>query len=195
MKEDTTNRSWTPTLTLAKLYEEQNQFYDALAAYELISQTDHSPAVRQKIEELQLRLLGDSSLKYDSRIEQLFSPEELVYFKILSHSAFEHLSAVQQQQKTECSLQDSDLVFTEDDFIKPDDANPESELEQLLQDIEKQKKPRQAAQPAEGAELTIGDLAVELIRRFGKDNKFKELDMADLLKLILEFETHSQGGK
>ncbi len=28
----TNGRTWAPTLTLAKLFEEQNQFFDALAA-------------------------------------------------------------------------------------------------------------------------------------------------------------------
>ena len=41
----TNNSSWTPTLTLAKLFEEQKQFYEALAIYELIYQTDKSPAI------------------------------------------------------------------------------------------------------------------------------------------------------
>ncbi|HHZ15448.1 MAG TPA: hypothetical protein GX398_04990, partial [Candidatus Cloacimonetes bacterium] len=55
----TTRRAWTPTLTLAGLFEEQHQFFDALAAYELINQTESSPEIRKKIESLHLRILND----------------------------------------------------------------------------------------------------------------------------------------
>ena len=85
-------RSWQPTITLAKLFEEQNQFFDALAAYELISQSESSPAVRERIEALHLRILNDPSNRYDPRIEKLFSPEELAYFKILNHQGFDNMA-------------------------------------------------------------------------------------------------------
>jgi hypothetical protein len=85
MKSSNNGRSWQPTLTLAKLFEEQNQFFDALAAYELISQNDSSPGIREKIESLQFRILSDPNSSYDPRIEKLFSPEELAYLKILNH--------------------------------------------------------------------------------------------------------------
>ncbi len=40
----TNGSGWQPTLTLARLFEEQYQFIDALAAYELIGQTDPPPS-------------------------------------------------------------------------------------------------------------------------------------------------------
>lgn len=56
----TNSRSWQPTLTLARLFEEQNQFYNALAAYELISQNNPSPELRERIEDLHLRILNNT---------------------------------------------------------------------------------------------------------------------------------------
>jgi hypothetical protein len=57
--------SWNPTVTLAKLFEEQNHFFDALATYEMIAQNDSSPAIREKIEALHARILNDPSNRYD----------------------------------------------------------------------------------------------------------------------------------
>jgi len=183
MKSDTTNQSWKPTLTLAKLFEEQNQFYDALAIYEIIGQSDASPAIRQKIEALQMRILDDSNLKYDPRIEKLFSPEELAYLKILSHSAFENLSRVQSQIVDGNS--DYEVVF-DDEEEASGSFDTEDELKQILDEID-----REVVQPQPSADIkqedkTIGDMAVELIRRFGKDSKLSSLSIKDFLQLILE---------
>jgi len=183
MKKDTNTDNWTPTLTLAKLYEEQNQFYDALAAYELISQHDASPAVRQKVESLQARILGDTNLKYDARIEQLFSPEELAYLKILNHAGFENLARAQQQIRQGVE----DVLVFDDDETLPNVLSPADELQQMLQEIDHKavKQPDQAAK--KNSEPTVGELAVELIRRYGKEKKLSDLSMKEFMQLILDF--------
>lgn len=185
MKSDTTNQSWKPTLTLAKLFEEQNQFYDALAAYELIGQTDTSPAIRQKIESLQMHILSDNNLKYDTRIEKLFSAEELAYLKILNHSAFENLSRIQKQISE--GISGYEIVFEEDE---PADnaAKPEDELKAMLDEIESSSSHHTAPpKKEESNDATIGELAVELIKRYGKDNKLSDMSVKDFLQLVLDF--------
>ena len=184
MKKEINDTNWTPTLTLAKLYEEQNQFYDALAAYELISQHDSSPAIRQKIESLQSRVLGDHNLKYDPRIEQLFSPEELAYLKILTHSGFENLSRAQQHIKQ--GMEDYAVVF-DDDEAAPGILSPSEELQQMLEEIDNKavKKPAKSAKYSN--EPTVGELAVELIRRYGKEKKLSDLSMKEFMQLFLDF--------
>lgn len=183
MKSDTTNQSWKPTLTLAKLFEEQNQFYDALAIYEIIGQSDASPAIRQKIDALQMRILDDSNLKYDPRIEKLFSPEELAYLKILSHSAFENLSRVQSQIVDGNS--DYEVVF-DDEEEASGSFDTEDELKQILDEIDREVVQPQPSADFKQEDKTIGDMAVELIRRFGKDSKLSSLSIKDFLQLILE---------
>jgi hypothetical protein len=184
MKSDATNQSWKPTLTLAKLFEEQNQFYDALAAYELIGQSDSSPAIRQKVEALQMRILSDPNLKYDPRIEKLFSPEELAYLKILNHSAFENLSKVQEQIVEGNSAYE--IIF-EDEEIEENETDPATELQKMLEEID-MKTVKATGEPSTGThQSTIGELAVELIKRYGKDGSISSMPIQDFLKLILEF--------
>lgn len=192
MKSDASNQNWKPTLTLAKLFEEQNQFYDALAIYEIIGQTDASPDIRQKIESLQGRILNDSNLKYDPRIEKLFSPEELAYLKILNHSAFENLSRVQ-SQIYECTSE-YDIVFDDEEPVLPT-ADASDDITDIMNEIESKatKVPQEAA--PNKTEPTISDLAVELIKRHGKDSKLSNLSIKDFLQLILDYNLNDKSDK
>jgi hypothetical protein len=92
----------------SQIIEEQDQFYDALAAYELMCINESSPALREKIEELHLRILNDPNGSYDPRLEQLFSPEELAYLKILHHQGFANLAKA--REKLIDGMQGSELI-------------------------------------------------------------------------------------
>jgi hypothetical protein len=192
MKSDATNQNWKPTLTLAKLFEEQNQFYDALAIYEIIGQTDASPDIRQRIELLQSRILSDPNQKYDARIEKLFSAEELAYLKILNHSAFENLSRVQ-AQIYDCTSE-YDIVFDDEEPVLPT-ADASDDITDIMNEIESKavKAPQEAV--SEKAEPTISDLAVELIKRHGKDSKLSNLSIKDFLQLILDYNLSDKSDK
>ena len=56
----------------------------------------------------------------------------------------------------------------------------------LLDDQTKVNKQIKEAAPASG-EFTVGDLAMELIKRFGKDSKIADLNIKDFLQLVLDF--------
>ncbi|MFO7659896.1 MAG: hypothetical protein R6V77_03185, partial [Candidatus Cloacimonadaceae bacterium] len=140
MNSDLNNPTWKPTITMAKLFEMQNQFYDALVIYEIISQTDESPQVREKIEALQARILHDPNMRYDSRIEQLFSPEELAYLKILNHSAFENLCRLKDQFLEGAS--DYEVVLEEDEpTIRPTVSS--YEVRRIVEEIDTLAEPQE----------------------------------------------------
>jgi hypothetical protein len=184
MNSDTTNPTWKPTLTLARLFEEQNQFYDALAIYEIISQTDQSPQIREKIEALQARILDDPNMRYDPRIEKLFSSEELAYLKILNHSAFENLSRMQSQFSK--GVSDYEILLQE----QAAEENPQEEsidLENVLGEIDSQavQEAETARQEMEG--LTVEDLAEELANRFGKDSRLQDISVQDFMQLLKKY--------
>lgn len=149
MNSDLNNPTWKPTMTMAKLFEMQNQFYDALVIYEIISQTDESPQVREKIEALQARILNDPNMRYDSRIEQLFSPEELAYLKIMNHSAFENLSRLKDQFLEGAS--DYEVVLEEDEpTIRPTVSS--YEVRRMVEEIDTLAEPQEPlSEPVEEA--------------------------------------------
>ncbi|HOZ00521.1 MAG TPA: hypothetical protein PLG20_01800 [Candidatus Syntrophosphaera sp.] len=182
-------RSWAPTITLAKLFEEQNQFFDALAAYELISQNDSSPAVRERIEALQLRILNDPGNRYDPRIEKLFTPEELAYLKILNHQGFENMA--QARAKLQEGALAAEIYIDEDEDVLLEEESEADALARMLQEIEQQAQ-LNVSEPALGIpEYTVKDLLMAVLSRFNKDQKLDEVRLSDLVAIILEM----QGGK
>ncbi|MCB5224570.1 MAG: hypothetical protein WCY21_06970 [Candidatus Cloacimonadaceae bacterium] len=177
---------WAPTITLAKLFEEQNQFFDALAAYELISQTDSSPELKESIEELHLRILSDPVSRYDARIEQLFTPEELAYLRIMDHQGFQNLAQAR-EKLNEGSLGVEIYLDEEEDFLEDDEAAVDA-LALMLQEIEEQAQVNLAELDPESPEFTVRDLLIAFLGRFDKERKLSEIRLSDLVAVILEMQ-------
>ncbi|PKN74945.1 MAG: hypothetical protein CVU49_05700 [Candidatus Cloacimonetes bacterium HGW-Cloacimonetes-2] len=186
MKSSNNGRSWQPTLTLAKLFEEQNQFFDALAAYELISQNDSSPGIREKIESLQFRILSDPNSSYDPRIEKLFSPEELAYLKILNHQGFDNMSRA--VDKLSEGLAGSDLYIELDelDLVEPDDGG---DIQDILNEIEQNAQQTFIDDLPEIEQYTVKDLLTVLLSKYDKDQTLSEVKLSDFLALFLEMQS------
>jgi len=180
--------SWQPTITLAKLFEEQNQFYDALAAYELIGQNDSSPAIRERIDALHLRILSDPNGRYDSRIEKLFTPEELAYLKILNHQGFNNMATT--MEKLSDGMQGSDLIF---DSVMPDevldDKNEIDALTSMLREIEQQAQLNLISEAGDFGDYSIQDLLIAILARFDKAQRLSEVKLSDLVSLFLEMQS------
>lgn len=182
----TNGRTWAPTMTLAKLFEEQNQFFDALAAYELISQTDASPAIRERIEDLHVRILNDPSNRYDPRIEKLFTPEELAYLKILNHNGFENMANAA-RKLSEGALSDEIYIDEEEEFGM-EDVRDES-LEELLREIEQQAQMNILSGETGFEEITVRDLVVAMLSRYDKDQPLSDVKLSDLVAVFVEMQT------
>jgi len=178
--------AWTPTLTLARLFEEQNQFFDALAAYELISQTDSSPAVRERIEALHIRILNDPSNRYDPRIEKLFSPEELAYLKILDHNGFENMAAAA-QKLGEGALSEDIFIDEDEDFRLEADGDPDA-LDELLREIEEQSQLKMLDDSSTVKDHTLRDLMVALLSKYERDTPLADIRLSDLISVLLDLQ-------
>jgi hypothetical protein len=176
--------NWTPTVTLAKLFEEQNQFFDALATYELIAQNDASPALREKIEALHARILNDPSNNYDPRIEKLFTPEELAYLKILSHQGFDNMYRA--MEKLGEGIQESEILFDEDDILA--DESELDALSDVLEEIERQAQLNLINSAECFAELTIKDLLLAILSRYDKSQLLSEIHLSDLVSLFVDMQ-------
>lgn len=180
MKSNPNGRSWNPTITLARLFEEQNQFYDALAAYELIDQTESSPAIREKIEALHLRILSDPNSKYDPRIEKLFSSEELAYLKILNHTAFDNLSTVAERLAE--GFPDAESYMEHIDAGEFDESLDNAEdMHAMLMEIEEQAKLCSPEGNSMIEDYDIEDFLIAVLSRFSKSTPLSEISVADLI--------------
>lgn len=176
--------NWTPTVTLAKLFEEQNQFFDALATYELIAQTDASPAIREKIEDLHARILNDPSNRYDARIEKLFTPEELAYLKILSHQGFDNMSST--IQKLGEGIQESEIFFDEEDILA--EESELNALSEVLAEIERQAQLNLISSSEDFTDLTLGDLLITILSRYDKNQLLNQINLSDLVSLFVDMQ-------
>ncbi len=187
----TNGRSWAPTLTLARLFEEQSQFFDALAAYEMINQTESSPAIREHIEALHIRILNDPNQRYDPRIEKLFTPEELAYLKILDHQGFENM-ATARQKLMEGTLADEIYIDEDEDLLLEDESEAQV-LGRILDEIEQQAQINLEEPVPDAGEYTIKDLLVALLGRFDKDQKLTDVRLSELVAVILEMQGKKAG--
>jgi len=176
---------WTPTVTLAKLFEEQDQFFDALAAYELIAQHDSSPAIRERIEALHYRILSDPANRYDPRIEKLFSPEELAYLKIINHQGFDNMSRA--MEKLSEGIQGSELIFEEDDILA--EETELDNLSQILLEIEQQAQLNLMAGSEELTDFSVGDLLIAILSRYDKNQALKDVSLSDLMGIFIDMQS------
>jgi hypothetical protein len=76
----------TPTLTLAKLYEAQNELVDAVNIYTRLNKELQSDDLRDKIEELTDTIFKHINREYRADIFKIFSKKELRYFRIIPGS-------------------------------------------------------------------------------------------------------------
>ena len=187
MKSNPNGRNWNPTITLAKLFEDQYQFFDALAAYELIDQTESSPAIREKIEALHLRILTDNNAQYDPRIEKLFSPEELAYLKILNHTAFDNLSSVM-NRIAEGFPETEIQIDSFDDREQIEGIDEASKMRELMLEIEKQASQVSGEPVAIETEYKLQDFLVALLSRIDKETALSEIKFSDLINIFLDMQ-------
>jgi hypothetical protein len=90
-----------PTLTLAQLYEKQNQPLDALVIYQQLLNKEYSDELDEKVKDLKNRIFNDGALEYNSVIDKIFTTEDKKNFKILPHDEYEAFIESQTQHKNE----------------------------------------------------------------------------------------------
>ena len=89
------------TLTLAQLYEKQNQPLDALVIYQQLLNKEYSDELDEKVKDLKNRIFNDGALEYNSIIDKIFTTEDKKNFKILPHDEYEAFIESQAQHKNE----------------------------------------------------------------------------------------------
>jgi hypothetical protein len=167
-----------PTWTLARLYEDQNQLMDALAAYELIRKSTPDPQVDEAIERLLHKILIESNAQYDPIIDQIFSPDDKIKFRI----APEEICEAYDKAKSQVTLRpvDDDILSEdeEDDIqiILPRETYTETPQPQI-------QKPAPVSTPIQTtASTSTSDIDQEELMRHiitAKENLGEEMSTAE----------------
>ncbi|HCX72625.1 MAG TPA: hypothetical protein DHM37_02820 [Candidatus Cloacimonas sp.] len=85
------------TITLAELYEKQNQFMDALVIYLKLYQQTPSEKLKQRIINLKEKVFTENEDEYTSTIKMIFSKEDRKKFQILPHNQYMEYRALMKQ--------------------------------------------------------------------------------------------------
>ena len=137
-----------PTITLAELYENQNQHIDALVIYKNLFKENPTDELENKIEELKIKIFQNNTMEYSSIIDKIFSEEEKRNFHILPHEQFKTYIDSQVNLENEETYPE-DLKVTEEKVNIQSEQNakfeenkigifPEDTIETLENDIKKE---------------------------------------------------------
>ncbi|MCF7859291.1 MAG: hypothetical protein K9N07_08225 [Candidatus Cloacimonetes bacterium] len=131
-----------PTLTLAELYENQDQYIDALVIYKNLNQKKSSEKLQAKINEMIEIIFKENKLEYSKLINELFSDEEKRNFLILPHEQFRKY----QESNTEFINEETyPEELTQDDLeeLEPEEETSleiEEESKEIMSEQEDTKK-------------------------------------------------------
>jgi len=81
-----------PTITLAQLYETQNQLFDALNIYELLYHKDQSLVTLDNIKRIKDLIFNNEQSKYNVIIQKIFNSDDLRKFRIIPESLYDQYS-------------------------------------------------------------------------------------------------------
>jgi len=175
-----------PTLTLAQLYESQNQFMDALALYRRLHRERGMDEAAERIAELEERILSEKGLAYDKMLAAVFTREELKRFKALPHDKYEAWCKAIEEPEEQPADADEEIILGESEPIMEALATAEEPDVFLAPEPEPKKKPvrpREAAAPAT-ADITVGQF-ITALRIVAADNTpLGSLRLADLLDAL-----------
>ena len=120
----------TPTITLAELYENQDQYIDALVIYKNLNKENPTEELQNKIDELKDKIFKENTLEYSTIIDKIFTEEEKRIFHILPHEQYKAYKESQADLKNDETYPE-ELTAVEEDVIPDEKLKPETENETL----------------------------------------------------------------
>ncbi len=136
-----------PTITLAELYENQNQHIDALVIYKNLCKENPTEELQNKIDELKDKIFNENTLEYSTIIDKIFTAEEKRFFHILPHEQYKVYTESQAEMKNEetypeelTEVKEGEVAHEEvvpDEIEKPETEEDTPEIDNTLEpDIE-----------------------------------------------------------
>ncbi|MBC8384989.1 MAG: hypothetical protein H8E57_05680 [Candidatus Cloacimonetes bacterium] len=153
----------SPTITLANIYESQNQFIDALVIYKFLQEINPSNNFTAKIENLSNRIFDEKKLKNLEIIDKIFSYEEKKYFKILNHEQYQNYKEAVKQNKN---------IEIDSHKISKKEMNELIAFPEFLHETD---------------EIDIPEFKSILKKKFGEEMKLKDLKLSEIHKVIDEY--------
>ena len=121
----------TPTITLAELYENQDQYIDALVIYKNLNKENPPEELQNKINELKDIIFKENTLEYSTIIDKIFTEEEKRIFHILPHEQYKAYKESQADLKNDETYPEELTAIEEEDITPDEELKPETENETL----------------------------------------------------------------
>ncbi len=131
-----------PTITLAKIYEAQNELVDAVNVYAMLKTKEPSEEIERKIEQLTDIIFENITRDYDDRISRLFSQSELRHFRIIPGDTVQISSNESSQAGSRLEIDpefepDSDIENDPDEMLTDEEEIYDGITTKELEEIEK----------------------------------------------------------
>ncbi len=141
------NDKIVPTITLAELYESQEQLLDALVIYQDLMKKKPSDKIQKKIDELKEKVFNDSSFEYSHLIDKIFNIEEKKRLKVLPHKQYVTFNESLKHYKNEETYPEEMMEEKTGLSEQPETQEPEPEDKTLEQPVEPEEKPEKSDTP------------------------------------------------
>jgi hypothetical protein len=195
-----TNGKIPPTITLAQLYEAQQQFFDAFLIYKKIYEQNPSEEIQERMTRSQNRIFMDSNIVYNNVINKIFTQEDKELFRILPEDNYNDY----QGKKNES---DQDIDFVEEEFEEDEyDMSEAEEIEQIYNPADlppfedftsEMENPEQSNEDfsfelptspvtlnASLNNLSLSEFSTLILQQLGPNKKVKDLTISDLLHIF-----------
>ena len=169
-----------PTITLATLYENQNEYLDALVIYKNLYKEDPSAMLQNKIVEIKDKIFNENTFEYYAVIDKIFTKEEKKKFNILPHKYYEAYKESQTELKNEETYPEESIEVKEDEITNN---------YTLEDDISLQEETYQSTNYDENQIMNLltklSNLKPDLVEKIlkenvGSDASLKEIKLSDL---------------
>jgi len=144
-----------PTVTLAKLFESQEQYVEALALYHILFKKNQDNKFLEKIDELKGKIFDNNENEYHQFLLSILNQEERKDLKILPHSqAEDYLTALKQFSEAKESKPNSS---------KKEQTPQQAEYHNLIEELD-QMEPTELEEKARNSfnksmnELTLAEI-------------------------------------
>ena len=182
MENEIKKESIAPTLTLAQLYDSQNQLFNALHIYNKLLGIGDDSEINQRINGIYEKLVNKEFDNYQGFLKQIFSKEDLIKFRILTDN--QHLEYVKSMQELEAENEEAenekDEEISSEVEVAPVEVKPEV-VESEVVEPEKDTKIEEEVIPEKIAEKQVEEPNV-----ISEDSGFswEEMKLGDLMDFI-----------
>jgi len=146
-----------PTLTLAKLFEQQEQYVEALALYQLLFRKFQDNKILEKIAEISQTIFSDNTEEYHKFLVDLFTVEEREKLQILPHNQYQdYKSTLEQFQDQKRNKHVSSSTTKEP---------PKPELSDILKQLEEIAPEKLSARAKEKFDKQVSDLTISELKQ------------------------------